>query len=132
MERETLAEGVGRLDLVKGDIGLSFLLKALGARYIKGVTWLGGLIGSGGANPMDFMTYASFKGPVRVIVSRCGLLHLAIVGSSAKPSAVAAGPAGWQASRAGSGLLVMGTNSAPAFSALPKAYKARMHRSMQS
>ncbi len=88
------AKGVGRLDLIKGDIGLDFLLKALGIFFIKGVTWSEGLTGSGITNLTDSTAHTLSKGPLGVSFSDCGCHHVAIVLGLAHLSTTAVGAAG--------------------------------------
>ncbi len=119
------AKGVGRLDLIKGDIGLDFLLKALRTYYTKGVTWSEGLTGSGITNLTDSTTHTLSKGPLGVTFSDCGCLHVAIVLSFAHRSAAAAGAAECNStsdtriSKVDQGLLATKTDNTPKCAAPP-------------
>ncbi len=134
-ERGNLAKGAGHIDLVKGDIGLNFLLKALEAGYTVSVTWMEGLTGSGMASFTDSMARASLKGPLGAAFSDCDRLHGAIVISHAKFSAAAAEAAGCNSSSgtrlsgAHQGVLTICTDNAPMCATPPSACTASLRRS---
>ncbi len=133
----TLAEGVGRYDLVRGVTVLPTLLKELGARFTEDLTMSGNVIGLGNQCFMGVKACEPLERPLGNIGTGCALLRLAIVVNYAWPSAAAAGLAirgstsDIPISDANLGLLDTRAHSAPACAAEPMSRACRMPISMR-